>query len=206
VIDDVHPHIGRADRLLAERLVRSQPVERSLELAHIREFDPRELLDDAGAEVQPPLFALASENRNARLVVRRADVHDQPAREPRQQPLIDIGDLRWRPIARHHDLPAAALERGEQPEHLALRLPLTGQELDIIEDQEVDGVESLLECIRLRRRDRRVELLHELVEREVDDLELGLKLEREMPQRPDEMGLPQPRAAVDEQRVVRRAR
>jgi hypothetical protein len=49
------------------------------------------------------------------------------------------------PIARHDDLTAAALQRVEDAEHLALRLAAAGEELDVIEQQQIDALVQLLE-------------------------------------------------------------
>ena len=107
----------------AERLKRDQPVERALQLAHVRELDAaRASSIDAGRELDIALLALAAEDRDARLVVRRADVHDQAAGEARQQPLVDVGDLGGRPVARHARSASAPLQHVEEPQQLALRL------------------------------------------------------------------------------------
>ena len=60
--------------------------------------------------------------------------------EPRDQPLIDVGDLRRRPVARHDDLAAAALQRVEDAQHLALRLATAGEELHVIDQQQIDAL------------------------------------------------------------------
>ncbi len=56
-----------------------QPIERALELAHVRVLEPRERFHDALAEARSTLLALLPQNGDARLVVGRADVHDEPA-------------------------------------------------------------------------------------------------------------------------------
>ena len=160
-------HAARSDRRLLERLARDQSIERALQLAHVRELDARDLIEHARLEHDAALLALAAQNRDTRLVVRRADVHDEPARESRDQPLVEIRDLRRRAIAREHDLLPRALQRVEEAQHLALRLLAPGEELHVVEQQHVDHVEAPLEELHRAVADRVVELLDELLERHV---------------------------------------
>src|SRR4029077_17547521 len=95
-----------------------EAIQRALQLAHVPELEAAELLDNAGPEFDAALLALRPHDGDPRLEVRRADVDDQPAGEPRDQTLVDVGDLRGRTIARHHDLAAASLHRVEQTQQL----------------------------------------------------------------------------------------
>ena len=47
-----------------------------------------------------------------------------------------------RAVARHDDLPAAALQRVEEPQQLALRLAPAGEELHVVDQQHVDAADS----------------------------------------------------------------
>jgi hypothetical protein len=104
-------HLVRLDLFAAEGLIGDEAIERPLQLAHVLEFQPPELVDDAAAKPTAALLALGGENRHARFVIRHPHIHDQSAREPRDQPLIDVGDVRRRPVARHDDLTAVGLQR-----------------------------------------------------------------------------------------------
>jgi hypothetical protein len=113
--------------------VRGQAVERALQLADAAARHLRELLQHAARERHLALRALVPQDGDPRLVLRQTDVHNQPAREPRHETLIDIRDLGRRAIARHDDLAAASLQRVEDAEHLGLRLAATREKLDVVQ-------------------------------------------------------------------------
>ena len=159
----------------SDRLVRAQPVHRALELAHVRELHARQLFDHAGRERDLSLVALVAQDRDARLEVRRADVDDQPAAQAADQPLVHVGDLRRRTIARHDDLAAAALQRVEQAQQLALRLAAAGEELHVVDQQHVDAAVALLEPLHLAGGDGRVQLLDEILQRHVLHAQLRIR-------------------------------
>ena len=52
------------------------------------------------------------------------------------QSLVDVGDLRRRPVARHHDLAAVRLQRVEDAQQLGLRLAMAGEELHVVDQQQ----------------------------------------------------------------------
>ena len=93
---------------------------------------------DAAAKAHAALLALRVEDRHARLVIGRAHVDDQSAGQPRDQSLVDVGDLDGRPIARHHDLPAVGLQRVEDAQQLRLRFAMAGEELHVVDQQHAD--------------------------------------------------------------------
>ena len=160
-------HVLDGNVLAAKRLESDQAIERALQLAHVVELETADLVDHAGAEPHAALLALGLEDRHARLEVRRADVDDQSAGEARDQPLVDVGDLGRRPIARHDDLPPVARQRVEDAQQLALRLRCAGEELDVVDQQHADAAcSAALNASTVARRDRRVQLADELVERD----------------------------------------
>src|SRR5204863_2677359 len=81
---------------------------------------------------------LLLENGHARLEVRRLDVGDQAPLEPRAQALLDLRDVFRRRVARDDDLLARLVESVEGVEELLLRALLAGDELDVVDEQEVD--------------------------------------------------------------------
>jgi hypothetical protein len=83
---------------------------------------------------------------------------------------------------------------------------MPGEELDVVEQQEVDELVALAELVDLIRRERPAQLLDEVLERRVLDVELPVHLHRVGRDRAHEVRLAEAGAAVDEQRVVHRPR
>ena len=103
-----------------------------------------------------------------------------------------------------HDLPAAIDQRVEGVEELLLGAVLAADELDVVDHQHVDRAEHLLEAHGVLEAQRLDELVHELLGREVDHLARRV-LAADLPgDRVHQVGLAEPDAAVEEQRVERR--
>ena len=156
--------------------MRGEAVERPLQLTHAAAGHARQLLEDAVGERHLAFRALVAQNRDAGFVLRQTDVDDEATGEPRDQALIDVGDLRRRAVARHDDLATTALQRVEDAQHLALRLAPAGEELDVIDQEQIHALVALLERFGLSRRDREVQLIDEIVERYVLHDEIRLQL------------------------------
>ena len=122
------------------------------------------------------------------------------------QSLIHVRDLGRRTVARHHDLTRATLQRVQEAQQLRLRLAPSREELDVVEQQHVHAAVALLEALPLVRGDRGVQLLDEVLERDILDAEIGLQLLHEIADRAHQVRLAEPRAAVDEERIVREPR
>src|SRR6266550_3548840 len=76
-------------------------------------------------------------NRDPRLVVGRAHVHHQPARQARDEPLVQVGDVGRRAVARQHDLPPRRLERLREAQQLGLHFLAVREELHVVHEQHV---------------------------------------------------------------------
>ena len=81
-----------------------------------------------------------------------------------------------------------------------------GQELDVVHQQQIHVEESLPVRLAVPGGDRGVKGLHELVEREVLDVEVRVDRAGRVAHAHQQVGLPQAGAGVDEERVVHRAR
>ena len=71
------------------------------------------------------------------LEVRQLDVGDHSPLKATDEARFEARDLRRRPIAREHDLPAAFVQRVEGVEELFLRRFLPLQEVDVVDEEEV---------------------------------------------------------------------
>jgi hypothetical protein len=133
----------------------------------------------------------------------RLDVGDEAPLEARDQALLHLGDLLRVDVARHDDLPIRVIERVERVEELFLRLLAAREELDVVHQQDVAvvavAVAELVDAVVLQRPD---ELVREALGREVEHARVRVVLEHAVPDGVHEVGLAEPDAAVDEERVV----
>ena len=183
-------------------LVRDEPVERALQFADVVELELRELLECAGADREATFFADRTEDRHARLEVRRSHVDDQAAGEPVEETLINIGNILRRAVAREHDLPVRRLHPLEQSQQLGLRFAPASEELHVVDEQQVNARVAAREGIHLSGGDGGLQLFHELVERDVLHLAVGMELCGHVADGREEVRLAEPWASVDEERVV----
>ena len=103
---------------------------------------------------------------------------------------------------RQHDLLAVLVDRVERVEELFLRPLLVGDELDVVDEEQVDPAVAGPELVDLALLDRGDELVGELLARRVDDAlarELGDDL---VADGVHQVGLAEADAAVQEERVV----
>ena len=98
------------------------------------------------------------------------------------------------------------MDRVERVEELFLRALLSGDELDIVDEEHVDAPVTLAELLALLCADRVDELVGELFARRVCHALLGVARDHRVADRVHEMCLPEPRAAINEERVVAVAR
>ena len=155
---------------------------------------------------QRALLGLRPEDRDAGLEVRRRQVGDEPPLEAAAQPLLEGQDRLGRPVGGQDDLLAVLVDRVEGVEELLLRPLLVGDELDVVDEEEVDPPVAGAEVVDLALLDRGDELVGELLGRGVDDAlarELGDDL---VADRVHQVGLAEAHAAVQEERVVGVAR
>src|SRR6185436_12173305 len=98
------------------------------------------------------------------------------------------------------------LERFGEAQELRLHFLAVRQELHVVHQQGVHVLEATAERVSLPRRDGRVKRFDVLIQRQVLDVELGRELLGAVADGHQEVRLPQARAAIDEERVVRRSR
>src|SRR6185436_5535996 len=177
---------------------------RSLELADVR----RDAARDEGeylrvGDVDRVRLHLLAEDRNAGLEIRRLDVCDEAPFEPRAEPGFEGRDRARRPVRGDDDLPAGLVERVKRVEELLLDPFLVLEELDVVDEKDVVVAVALLEAFDALVAERVDEVVHEDLTRHVARGEIPGVLADVARDRLQEMGLPKPGAAVDEERVVR---
>ena len=149
---------------------------------------------------------LVLEDRDARLEVRCLDVGDQTALEARAQPVFELLDFARRAVGRQDDLLVGDVQGIEGVEELFLRALLAGEELDIVDHQDVDGPVLLAEELGLAFLDGADDLVGELFTRDIEHAHLGVVLQHAVADGVHEVGLAEADAAVHEERVVDLAR
>src|SRR5690242_6458104 len=101
---------------------------------------------------------------------------------------------------------SAPLQGFREAQQLRLHLLPVREELHVVDQQDVHVLETAPKRVALPRRDRGMEGFDVLVERQVLDVKGGRGLLGCVTHRHEQVGLAEPGPAVDEQRVVRRAR
>ncbi len=177
---------------LARRLERDQPVHQADQLADVPDAELGGGLEHPEAHLDAPLLGLALQDGEPRLGVGGGDVHEEAAREPRDEPLVQIVDLGRRPVGGEDDLAPRGLEGLRDPQQLGLHLGALGEELDVVEEEDVHLLHRAAEGVALARGHRGMVLLDELLERDVLDAEVRLLRQRLEADRLQQMGLPQP--------------
>src|SRR4051794_10140884 len=204
--EDVLQHVLReldGHRAPCERREGDDPGERPLQLADVRGDAARDEREHLRVrDVDPVGLHLLPEDRDARLEIGRLDVRDEAPFEPAPEPFLERGDVARRPVARHDDLRAGLVERVEGVEELLLDALLVLEELDVVDHQDVVGAVALLEPLDALVAERVDEVVHEGLARHVADGEVRRVLADVLGDRLEQVGLPEARAAVDEERVV----
>ena len=92
-------------------------------------------------------FGLLQHDRDAHLELRRLDRHRETPAEARDQALLHAGDLLGVGVAGDDDLLVRLDQRVERVEELLLGAALVREELDVVDEQEIEGVVVALELV-----------------------------------------------------------
>src|SRR5262249_28744532 len=149
---------------------------------------------------------LATNEGQTQRWIGRLDVGQEASRQATPQRVLEARKLVGRAVRGDHDLLPTVVERVEGVRELLLRALLVGEELDVIEDQRPDATEALTKVIHLMASERRDHLVHERFGGQTRDARQRAALMQSMGDRQQKMGLAEPRATVDEERVEASAR
>src|SRR5690606_12733246 len=119
----------------------------TFEFADVRLCDGRDVADNLRVEVVAAFVALRLENRDARLEVRAGDVRHHTHLETGDETILESGDLLRRTVAGHDDLLVRLVQSVERVEELFLGAVLSGEELDVVDEKDVDSAVGLLELL-----------------------------------------------------------
>ena len=137
-----------------------------------------------------------------RLEIGHLDVGDQTPLEARAQPLLEVGDVARHLVAGEHDLLVRLVDRVEGVEELLLSLLLAGDELDVVDQQQLHVAVAVAERRHAVIADGLDQFVDEGLGGEVHDPRPGVALEETVADRVQQMGLAEADAAVEKQRVV----
>ena len=122
--------------------------------------------------------------------------------EATQQPFLEGVDLVGWPVAGEQDLSAGLVDRVERVEELFLEALLAGEELDVVDQEDVDFPVALLELGQRPVSDRFDEAVHELLARDVPHSKTRVLVGHIGGDGAQEVRLAEAGGAVDEQGVV----
>ena len=141
-----HPFRRRlVDVAVHQRRIGDDACQYPLHHTHIAFYIGSDQLDDLVRQTGMLCLRLLPQDRDPRLQVRGLDIDRQAIGEPRAQPVLQLVQILWRPVARNDDLLVRFAQRIEGVEKLLLGPRLVLQELDVVDDQAVDGAVLLLE-------------------------------------------------------------
>ena len=149
----------------------------------------------------PSRSPLEAEDRRSGFDIRQRDIGDQTALEARAQPVVERLDRLRVTIGGNHDLLARLIELVEGVEELLLGALLAGDELDVVDHQNVDRAVARPELVGLLAHDRLDQLVGEALRRDVEHLEPVVCRQRPVADGVQEVSLAQPHTPVEEERV-----
>ena len=150
-------------------------------------------------------LGLAQQDRHPHFQLGRLDRHRQAGIEARDQAAVDARQFLRIGVAGDDDLLALRHHRLEGVEELFLRAVLAGEELDVVDQEQVQRMVVALEIVERLALVGLDHVGHVLVGMHVAHAHAGTGRDHGIADGVDQVGLAQAHAAVQEQRVVGRA-
>ena len=185
-----------------ERGIGPEPRERSFQLTDVGRDVARDEEGYLVVQWDALQIGLLLENGHPGLDVGRLDVRDEAPLEAVAQPLFEVRDVLRDLVGGEDDLAPQLVEGVERVEELLLRTFAAGEQLHVVEDQDVDPAEALLELPHTVVAKRPDQVVDEGLRRQIADLQSGLRLLDFVADGVRQMRLTEAHAAVDEEGVV----
>ncbi len=147
-------------------------------------------------------FFLLAQNGHAGFDVRRLQVGDQAPLEAGNQALFQTLNFAGGPVAGHHDLLARFVQGVEGVEEFLLDALLAGQELNIVDQEDIRLAIFAAEPDELIVLDRVDELVREFLRGDVGDPRAFLVIDHMLANGVQQVRFAQPHSAVEEERIV----
>ena len=135
-------------------------------------------------------------------VVGRHDVGDQAGLEALAESLLDRDERARKPVAGEHELAPGLVQRVEGVEELLFGAGLAGQELDVVDQEDVGVAVGVLEGAQGLGAERADEVVGEGLGRRVADRGAAAEVQDVVADRVQQVRLAEPGRRVEEQRVV----
>ena len=145
---------------------------------------------------------LGNQNRHPHFQLGRLDGNRQAGIKARHQSLVNIGETFRVGIAGHHDMAFFGQQRFKRVEEFFLRSIFVGEELHIVNQQQIQRVVTLFELVKRLALVGFNHIRDELLCMDVENFGIGLVFQQFAANGVHQMGLAQTDAAIDEQWVV----
>ena len=186
-----------------EGVMGGQANERALELADVGGDLLRDKIDDVGWQGETHGQSLLSKDGDASFEIGRLEFGDKAGFEAGDEPLLQVGDFGGGAVTGEDDLLVRVEERVESMEELLLQALFAGEEVDVVDEQEIYMAIAPAEIGRGAVLDGVDELIGKLLGGDVDHLAAVVHMTDVMANSLHEMGLAEPDTTVDEERIVR---
>ena len=194
---------GGGQRAPGERGVGDDADERALERADaVGRAVGEEGQDAVVGQADAVVLGALAQDGDARGEVGRLDGGDQAGLEALAQAVLEGAEVAREAIGGQHELAAEVVQRVEGVEELLLGLGLGGEELDVVDEQDVGVAVAALEAVHVAALQGGEELVGERLDRRVADAEAAAVGEDVVADRVQQVGLADAGRPVDEERVV----
>ena len=204
--DDVPQHLLRGpqrNRCARQRRVGHQPRQRAFELAHVGLDGARNVFRHVVGQTEALVLGLFLQNRDPGLEVRRLDVRNQSPLKPRTQTFFDGIDVFRQAVRGNHNLLLLLVERVEGVKKFFLGALFSSDELDIVDEQDIHGVETVAETDHAVKAQRIDHFNREFLRADVTQPHRWITLLDGVTDGVHQVRLAHAHSAVKEQRVVR---
>ena len=196
---EVHLPVGQGSH-------RAKAGDGPFDLTHVISDAFRNKVTDFIGDFQSGLDCLGLDDGDPGLDLRGLDIRGQTPFEPIPKAFFQIRNILGEFVGSQDDLLVRLMQRIEGMEELFLSSFAAGQELRIVQNEQVHLAEAVLEIRHLVLSQRGDQIVDERFAGEISDLGSRIFLENPMPDGIDQMGFADPDGSIDEKRVVEFAR
>src|SRR5712691_1152850 len=203
--DDVPEHLLRRRQRTGsagQRSIRHQARQRAFQFAYVGFDCPRNIFRNVVRQAEAFVLRFFLQNGDLSLEIRRLDVRDQSPLKPRAKPLLDGIDVLRQAVRGDNDLLLLLVERVEGVKKFFLRPLFSGDELDIVDQQNVDRVETVAEADHAVEAQRIDHFDRELFRADVTEPHRRIAPLDGVTDGVHQMSLAHAHSAIQEQRVV----
>src|SRR6202790_5154602 len=193
---------GKRDGHARQGGVSHQTGKCSFKFAHIGLNSPRDVFSNVIGKRKAIVVGLFLKNRNFSFQIRWLDVRDQTPLETRAQSFFNGVDVFGQAVARNDNLLLLFIKSVERVEELFLGAFFSSDELDVIDQQDIDGVETVAETDHAIEADGVDDFDGEFFRADVTEAHRRIALLDGVPDSVHQVGLAHAHTAIEEQRVV----